>query len=44
MKRIGKLLKKSREDKGLSVGTLSERTQITERRLKAIEEGDIDGF
>ena len=44
MKRIGKLLKKSREDKGLSVGTLSERTQITERRLKAIEEGDIDYF
>ena len=44
MKRIGALLKKEREKRNMSLEALSEKTRITVRRLKAIEDGDVAYF
>lgn len=44
MDKIGNLLKQKRLEKGLTIEAVSEKTRLTIKHLKAIEEGDISYF
>ena len=44
MDKIGSLLKQKRLEKGLTIEAVSEKTRLTIKHLKAIEEGDISYF
>lgn len=44
MENIGKLLKQRREELGLSIEDVCDRTRLTTKHIKAIEEGDISYF
>ena len=44
MDKIGSLLKQKRLEKGLTIEAVSEKTRLTIKHIKAIEEGDISYF
>lgn len=44
MDKIGNLLKQKRLEKGMTIEAVSEKTRLTIKHLKAIEEGDISYF
>lgn len=44
MENIGKLLKEKRLEMGMSVEDVSKKTRLTQKHIKAIEEGDIKFF
>lgn len=44
MEKIGKLLKERRLELGLTVEEVSEKTRLTQKHIKALEEGDISFF
>lgn len=44
MDKIGSLLKQKRLEKGMTIEEVSEKTRLTIKHIKAIEEGDISYF
>ncbi len=44
MEEIGKLLKEKRLELGLTIEEVSEKTRLTQKHIKALEEGDISFF
>lgn len=44
MENIGKLLKEKRLELGLTIEEVSEKTRLTQKHIKALEEGDIQFF
>lgn len=44
MDKIGNLLKQKRLEKGMTIEAVSEKTRLTTKHIKAIEEGDISYF
>lgn len=44
MENIGKMLKEKRIERGLTIEQISEKTRLTTKHIKALEEGDISFF
>lgn len=44
MEKIGNMLKEKRIELGMSVEDISEKTRLTTKHIKALEEGDISFF
>ena len=44
MENIGKMLKEKRLELGLSIDDISEKTRLTPKDVKALEEGDMSFF